>query len=201
MRPTPSQFARFLVVGVGNTVVSFVAYRLLLAVGTPYAVAAPLAFAVGTLNGYVFNRRWTFAARDTTRARVLGHFSRITSERSPVGIQPGRLTGYNHPSTRRISEIDATTPADPAGQAAAQCLRKSARFASGEGVHACRERMARHVVGPLRSNTGRSSLATTVLSSRRPASASNRGSRSPSQALNGTPGGRVRAGLAVCSAA
>jgi putative flippase GtrA len=65
------QFARFLVVGVGNTVVSFVAYRLLLAVGTPYALAAPLAFALGALNGYVFNRRWTFAARDTTRARVL----------------------------------------------------------------------------------------------------------------------------------
>ena len=65
------QFARFLVVGVSNTVVSFIAYRLLLAVGTPYAAAAPLAFAVGALNGYVFNRRWTFAARDTTRARVL----------------------------------------------------------------------------------------------------------------------------------
>ena len=43
------QFARFLVVGVGNTVVSFVAYRLLLAVGTPYALAAPLAFAVGAI--------------------------------------------------------------------------------------------------------------------------------------------------------
>ena len=66
-----SQLVRFLVVGVGNTVVSFIAYRLLLALGTPYAVAAPLAFAVGALNGYVFNRRWTFAARDTTRARVL----------------------------------------------------------------------------------------------------------------------------------
>ena len=65
------QFARFLVVGVANTVVSFVAYRLLLVLGTPYAVAAPLAFAVGALNGYVFNRSWTFAARDTNRARVL----------------------------------------------------------------------------------------------------------------------------------
>ncbi len=71
-RPSPgTQFVRFLVVGVGNTVLSFIAYRLLLAVGTPYAVAALLAFAVGALNGYIFNRRWTFAARDTTRARVL----------------------------------------------------------------------------------------------------------------------------------
>ena len=65
------QFVRFLVVGVGNTVLSFIAYRLLLTVDTPYAVAALLAFAVGALNGYIFNRSWTFAARDTTRARVL----------------------------------------------------------------------------------------------------------------------------------
>jgi putative flippase GtrA len=65
------QFPRFLAVGVGNTVVSFLVYRLLLVLGTPYAVAAPLAFAAGALNGYVLNRRWTFAARDSRRARVL----------------------------------------------------------------------------------------------------------------------------------
>jgi putative flippase GtrA len=65
------QLARFLVVGVGNTVLSFVVYRLLLAFGVWYVLAAPLAFAAGALNGYVFNRRWTFAARDSTRARVL----------------------------------------------------------------------------------------------------------------------------------
>jgi putative flippase GtrA len=66
-----SQFARFLVVGVGNTLLSFVAYRLLLSVGTPYVPAAALGFAVGAANGYVFNRRWTFNARDSARARVL----------------------------------------------------------------------------------------------------------------------------------
>jgi putative flippase GtrA len=67
--PTP-QLARFLVVGVGNTVLSFVAYRLLLALGAWYLIAAPVAFAVGAVNGFVFNQRWTFAARDSTRARV-----------------------------------------------------------------------------------------------------------------------------------
>jgi putative flippase GtrA len=65
------QLARFLLVGVGNTALSFVVYRLLLALGTPYVLAAPLAFAAGAVNGYVFNRRWTFVARDSTRARVL----------------------------------------------------------------------------------------------------------------------------------
>jgi putative flippase GtrA len=65
------QFARFLFVGAGNTVLSFVAYRLLLAVETPYVIAAPLGFLVGAVFGYVFNRRWTFAAQDTARARVV----------------------------------------------------------------------------------------------------------------------------------
>ena len=37
----------------------------------PYLIAAPAAFAVGAINGYIWNRRWTFAARDTTRARIL----------------------------------------------------------------------------------------------------------------------------------
>lgn len=65
------QFARFLLVGVGNTVLSFIAYRLLLALGTPYVIAAALGFAVGAVNGYVFNLGWTFAARDSTRARLV----------------------------------------------------------------------------------------------------------------------------------
>jgi putative flippase GtrA len=65
------QFVRFLIVGVANTLITFVVYRLLLLVGVWYLVAAPVAWGVGALNGYVFNSRWTFAARDTTRARVL----------------------------------------------------------------------------------------------------------------------------------
>jgi putative flippase GtrA len=66
-----AQFVRFLVVGVGNTAISFGVYRLLYWAGTAYVVAAPIAFAAGAVNGYVFNRRWTFAARDSSRARLL----------------------------------------------------------------------------------------------------------------------------------
>ena len=65
------QFVRFLVVGVANTLISFALYRLLLAVDVWYVVAAPVAWGVGAVNGYVFNRRWTFAARDSARARIL----------------------------------------------------------------------------------------------------------------------------------
>jgi len=69
--PVRRQFVRFLLVGVANTLISFVVYRLLLAVGAWYALAAPLAWGAGALSGYVLNSRWTFAARDTRRARIL----------------------------------------------------------------------------------------------------------------------------------
>ena len=65
------QLARFVVVGVGNTLISVAVYRLLLALGAWYVVAAPIAYVASLVNGYVFNRRWTFGARDSTRARVL----------------------------------------------------------------------------------------------------------------------------------
>jgi putative flippase GtrA len=64
------QLVRFLLVGLGNTAISFGVYRLLLALGAWYVVAAPIAYVASLLNGYVFNRRWTFGARDSTRARV-----------------------------------------------------------------------------------------------------------------------------------
>jgi len=69
--PQPlGQFARFAVVGATNTLVSLAAYSLLVSASTPYVVAAAVAFAAGAANGYVLNRRWTFAADDSPRARV-----------------------------------------------------------------------------------------------------------------------------------
>jgi putative flippase GtrA len=65
------QFARYLAVGVSNTVIAFVVYGALLGLGAWYVVAAPLAYAAGAVTGYVFNRRWTFGARDSSRARIL----------------------------------------------------------------------------------------------------------------------------------
>jgi putative flippase GtrA len=64
------QLARYLAVGATNTAISFAAYAVMIAATVPSAAAATLAFAVGAVNGYVLNRRWTFAASDSTRARV-----------------------------------------------------------------------------------------------------------------------------------
>jgi putative flippase GtrA len=64
------QLARFVIVGASNTAISVAAYALLVSVSAPYVVAAALAFALGAVNGYVLNRRWTFSAPDSRRARL-----------------------------------------------------------------------------------------------------------------------------------
>lgn len=64
------QFVRYVLAGAFNTALSFGVYRALLEIGTPYAAAAPIAFLVGSVSGYVINRRWTFGAYDSTRSRL-----------------------------------------------------------------------------------------------------------------------------------
>jgi putative flippase GtrA len=64
------QLARFGVVGIANTLISLAVYAVLLRLATPHLLAAGLAFAAGAVNGYVLNRRWTFGAVVSGRART-----------------------------------------------------------------------------------------------------------------------------------
>jgi putative flippase GtrA len=55
------QFAKFGVVGISNTLLTLVVYTLLLKVfGVWYLAASAIGFAVGAVNGFLLNRRWTF---------------------------------------------------------------------------------------------------------------------------------------------
>ncbi len=55
------QFMKFGLVGVSNTLITFIIYTLLLKVfGVWYLAASAIGFAVGATNGFLLNRRWTF---------------------------------------------------------------------------------------------------------------------------------------------
>jgi putative flippase GtrA len=59
--PMAVQFVKFGIVGVSNTVLSLAVYAVLLkAFGVAYLAASAAAFAVGTVNGFLWNSRWTF---------------------------------------------------------------------------------------------------------------------------------------------
>ncbi len=64
------QFGRFVIVGLSNTAVSFVIYIGLLGLGVTYWLSGGIGFAGGVINGYLLNRRWTFASPDSSRARI-----------------------------------------------------------------------------------------------------------------------------------
>jgi putative flippase GtrA len=56
---------RFALVGASGYVVNLAVFAVAVhALGVDYRVAAVLAFAVAVTNNFVWNRRWTFAARD-----------------------------------------------------------------------------------------------------------------------------------------
>lgn len=53
---------KFALVGLSNTMITFVVYGALLLVGADYMVAAVVGWSAGALNGYTWNRIWTFRA-------------------------------------------------------------------------------------------------------------------------------------------
>jgi putative flippase GtrA len=55
------QFAKFAIVGVSNTLITFAVYTLLLkGFGVWYLAASAIGFIAGAVNGFLLNRRWTF---------------------------------------------------------------------------------------------------------------------------------------------
>ncbi len=63
--PVYVQFVKFGIVGVSNTLLTFAVYTLLLKVfGVWYLLASAIGFVVGATNGFLLNRRWTFAGHE-----------------------------------------------------------------------------------------------------------------------------------------
>jgi putative flippase GtrA len=63
--PLVAQFVKFGIVGVSNTLLTFVVYTLLLKVfGVWYLAASAIGFAVGAVNGFLLNRAWTFKGHE-----------------------------------------------------------------------------------------------------------------------------------------
>ncbi len=59
--PLLLQFVKFGIVGVSNTLIFFAVYTLLLkAFGVWYVAASGIGFAIGAVNGFLWNRAWTF---------------------------------------------------------------------------------------------------------------------------------------------
>ena len=87
-----TRIARYVIVGASNTLLTFVTYTALIAVGLAAPAASAVGFAVGAFNGYHLNRRWTFGGG---RGRVLRYVAvqGVGAAASAAGVALARGDG------------------------------------------------------------------------------------------------------------
>lgn len=95
-----SRIVRYTIVGLSNTVLTFVAYTMLVGAGVAAPAASAAGFAVGAFNGYHLNRRWTFGA---ARGRALRYVAvqGVGAAASAAGVALARGDGVG----RLVAEL------------------------------------------------------------------------------------------------
>jgi putative flippase GtrA len=92
--PVHVQFVKFGIVGVSNTLLTFIVYTLLLKVfGVWYLLASAIGFVVGATNGFLLNRRWTFAGHEGDSLTPLRW---ATVQGCGLGVNEGLLFLFVH---------------------------------------------------------------------------------------------------------
>ena len=91
-----AQLVRFGVVGATNTLVTFVTYAVLVALGAPAAAAAAIGFAAGAANGYRLNRGWTFRSAARGVATAARYVSVQAAGAGVDALAVAALVGHQH---------------------------------------------------------------------------------------------------------
>lgn len=65
------QFVKFGLVGLSNTLLTYVSYALLLLVGLHYQLANIISYAIGILNSYYWNNKYVFVAEEGVKRNHL----------------------------------------------------------------------------------------------------------------------------------
>lgn len=62
---------RFLIVGIGNTGISYATFSILFYLSDAYMLSSVIAYIVAVINSFVFNKNWVFKHNDTTDIKLL----------------------------------------------------------------------------------------------------------------------------------
>ena len=126
MRLVLVQWLRFVAVGVSNTLLSTLVFAALFHLGVHYLLASSVAFALGALNSYVLNRRWTFRSHDR-RAPELARFACV--QIVGLGVDLALLSGLVE--LAGIPHVVAQVLAFPAASVVMFALSRQWAFKTG----------------------------------------------------------------------
>ena len=71
IKSTAIQFIKFGIVGLSNTIISYLIYALLVYLGLHYLIASIIAFFISVLNSFFWNSRYVFKKEDGAERSVL----------------------------------------------------------------------------------------------------------------------------------
>jgi putative flippase GtrA len=125
------QWLRFATVGAANTLLSWCVYAVLVRLGLHYLLASSVAFAVGVVNSYSLNRRWTFRSRGRRRPEALRF---VVVQGIGLGIDVGLLYALVHGVG--IHHLIAQALVFPAASTVTFLLSRHWAFAAGAGAGA-----------------------------------------------------------------
>jgi len=75
--PVVGQLVRYGVVGISNTVLFLAAYAICVHIGVWYIAASAIGYTLGSINGYVLNRRWTFRAHELSHTTSASRYALV----------------------------------------------------------------------------------------------------------------------------
>jgi len=73
------QFAKFGMVGVANTVISYLVYLLAISLGLSYIIGNTLGFFIGNLNSFFWNNRYVFKSNENHQNLLVTYIKQLLS--------------------------------------------------------------------------------------------------------------------------
>lgn len=104
-RDSVIQFLKFSIVGLSNTIVSYLVYAALLFIGVNYIVANIVAYFAGVINSFYWNNKYVFDNERSDLSSLISSFSKLLASSAFTGLIINNILLYFWVSVLGISSI------------------------------------------------------------------------------------------------
>lgn len=104
-RDSVIQFLKFSIVGLSNTIVSYLVYAALLFFGVNYIVANIVSYFAGVINSFYWNNKYVFDNERSDLSSLISSFSKLLASSAFTGLIINNILLYFWVSVLGISSI------------------------------------------------------------------------------------------------
>lgn len=104
-RDSVIQFLKFSIVGLSNTIVSYLVYAALLIIGVNYIVANIVSYFAGVINSFYWNNKYVFDNERSDLSSLISSFSKLLASSAFTGLIINNILLYFWVSVLGISSI------------------------------------------------------------------------------------------------